>query len=129
MKTLKNRLLISLAVILLLAVQVYAELGTPIEALRETISEYTVSYAADTTIIEYSARKGHVLGKSVNSLPAKWYFVNGIAVKIEMEMTNREIRLQRKHLRRNWTDMGGYFQDGNILARIDGNLIIVWYEN
>ena len=126
----QNLILIGLTLIItLLTLSARGQLGTHFNDLTGDISEKTVSYATDTVIVEYNAQKGHVIGFKLDSLPAKWYFVDSIAVKIEMELTRRELRKNLKHLRKNWTEHCGYFQDGNKYARIENNLITVWYES
>ena len=126
----QNLILIGLTlIIILLTLSARAQLGTHFNDLTGDISEKTVSYATDTIIVQYNAQKGHVIGFKLDRLPAKWYFVDSVAVKIEMELTRRELRKNLKHLRKNWTEHCGYWQNENILVRIDGNLITVWYEN
>ena len=112
-----------LAILLLLASLTATSqiLGVPIDLIKRENPDHVEYQKGDTTVLEFSSRKGHFLFWKFSHLAQEWHFVKDVCVYHERTVSRMEYIITKRHLRKGWIEDNDIYILGNRAVWVNEN--------
>lgn len=110
----------------------YSQIKYPKSRLLREIDETKIieRVSGDTTIISFNDVTGSIFFIKFELYPQEWYFVNGVAVKVIISQTRLGHYLDKRHVKRKWKEINGYYVKGNRAVILKNRKYEMWrYSN
>jgi hypothetical protein len=120
--------LITTLIFLVVFSATYSQIGYPKNRLLREIDETKITerLSGDTTIISFYNVSGSIFFIKFENKPQEWYFVDGVAVKVIISQTRLGHFLDKRHVRRKWVEMDGYYVKGNRAVIMIDRKYVMW---